>query len=183
MNNRAPRIYWLAILPAMLFLSSAQSNDDRSANTTGEQRALTPINIVDQYGRSVPNGMGAVGGRVFDVTVGPLNNILRFDPERLTIIEGDTVRWTWASSDHSVTSGTDCSADGEFCSPDNMNCDSGILSDVGFVYELTFTQAGSYSYFCASHCFAGMTGVINVLPRRPRPTPHPRPTPPRNANQ
>jgi hypothetical protein len=28
------------------------------------------------------------------------------------------------------------------------------------------------------HCFAGMTGVVNVLPAvRPRPTPRPRPHP------
>jgi hypothetical protein len=27
------------------------------------------------------------------------------------------------------------------------------------------------------HCFAGMTGVINVAPARPHPTPRPRPTP------
>ena len=51
--------------------------------------------------------------------------------------------------------------------------------------EQTFAQASTYSYFCALHCFAGMTGVINVAPHvrphptpRPRPIPHPRPVPP-----
>src|SRR5262249_12108602 len=73
-----------------------------------------------------------------------------------------------------VTSGTSCTADGQFCSPDNMNCDAGILNDTGFVYEFTFTQPGMYHYFCAIHCFAGMTGVVSV---RLRPTPRPRPTP------
>jgi Plastocyanin len=45
-----------------------------------------------------------------------------------------------------------------------MNCEAGILSNTGAVYEHTFTQAGPYSYFCFLHCFAGMTGVINVTP-------------------
>ena len=62
--------------------------------------------------------------------------------------------------------------------PYNMNCDTGILSNTGAVYEHTFTQAGTYSYFCALHYFAGMNGVINVTrPSRPHPTPRPRPSP------
>ena len=97
---------------------------------------------------------------------------------RLNIAVGDTVRWTWASDFHSVTSGTSCTANGQFCSPANMNCDAGVLNDTGFVYEFTFTQPGMYQYFCALHCFAGMTGVVNVRSTpvpRPRPTPAPRP--------
>jgi len=74
--------------------------------------------------------------------------------------------------------GSSGTADGQFCSPDNTNCDAGVLSNTGFVYEHTFAQAGTYSYFCALHCFAGMTGVINVRPpSRPHPTPRPRPSP------
>lgn len=174
MSTKAPRTYWLAILIVMQFLSSAESDDKGYPNATREKHPS--INIVDQYGQPVPNEMPAGGGRVFDVTVGPINNFLRFVPDRVVITVGDTVRWTWASSEHSVTSGTPCAADGQFCSPDDMNCDAGILSDVGFVYEHTFTQTGSYSYFCALHCVVGMTGVITVLPSRV-PTPHPRPTP------
>jgi len=89
------------------------------------------------------------------------------------------VRWTWASDFHSVTSGDNCFPDQQFCSPDNMHCEAGILSNTGTVYEFTFTQAGTYQYFCALHCLAGMTGVVNVRSSpvaRPRPTPAPRPT-------
>ncbi|PYK27290.1 MAG: hypothetical protein DME59_05255 [Verrucomicrobia bacterium] len=75
--------------------------------------------------------------------------------------------------------------DGQFCSPNNTNCNAGVLSDTGTVYEYTFGQAGTYSYFCFAHCEYGMSGVVNVLPfepprpspRRLRPTPAPRPTP------
>ena len=117
------------------------------------------------------------------MTVGPLENEFTFVPDTVNISVGDTVRWTWESDSHSVTSGTSCIADGQFCSPDNMNCDAGILNDTGFVYEFTFTQPGMYQYLCALHCFAGMTGVVNVLPAvRPLPTPRPRSTPaPRSA--
>jgi plastocyanin len=172
------------MLAAMAFLPAAECDDNRSAGTTGEKRAAPAIRIVDQQGRQVPSGRRlAGGGQIFDVAVGPVGNKIRFVPDTVNIFVGDTVRWTWGSDDHSVTSGTSCTADGQFCSPDNTNCDAGVLNNTGFVYEHTFTQAGTYSYFCALHCFAGMTGVINVMPQsrqrptpRPRPTPHPRPT-------
>ena len=43
-----------------------------------------------------------------------------------------------------------------------MNCFPGVLSNAGTVYQHTFVNAGTYSYFCLSHCFDGMTGVVNV---------------------
>jgi plastocyanin len=183
-KRRAQRTCWLAMLAAIAFLPAAESDDNRSAATTRQKPFIPVVRIVDQAGRHVQSGRRLAGSQVFDVAVGPEGDKLRFVPDTLNISVGDTVRWTWGSDSHSVTSGTSCTADGQFCSPDNMNCDAGILSNTGFVYEHTFTQAGSYSYFCALHCFAGMTGVINVGPSqrptptpRPRPTPHPRPVP------
>ena len=63
---------------------------------------------------------------------------------------------------HSVTSGPACWPDSQFCSPDDMNCAAGILSNTGTVYTHTFAQSGTYSYFCVAHCFLGMSGVVNV---------------------
>jgi plastocyanin len=179
-KRRAQLTCWLVIVVAMAFLPAAQSDDNRNAGTTGEERVASAIRIVDQRGRLVPSGRRLAGSQIFDVAVGPAGNKIRFVPDALNIFVGDTVRWTWGSDDHSVTSGdsASCTSDGQFCSPDNTNCDAGILNNTGFVYEHTFTQAGNYSYFCALHCFAGMTGVINVTrPSRPRPTPRPRPAP------
>jgi len=168
----------LAMLLLTAFTWTAESRNNESSNAAPENRATAAIRIVDQYGREAPSGKRDVGSEIFDVTVGPLGNEFSFVPDTVNISVGDTVRWTWESDFHSVTSGTSCTADGQFCSPDNMNCDAGILNDTGFVYEFTFTQAGMYQYFCAIHCFAGMTGVVNVLPAvRPPPTPRPRPTP------
>src|ERR1043166_2800587 len=188
-KGRAQRTCWLALLTAMSFLPAAES-DNRTAGTTRERHAVAAAKIINHNGRQVRSGRRLAGSQIFDVAVGPLGDKLRFVPDTANISVGDTVRWTWGSDDHSVTSGTSCTADGQFCSPDNMNCDAGILNNTGFVYEHTFTQAGSYSYFCALHCFAGMTGVINVTtptptvtptptptPGRPHPTPRPRPTP------
>jgi plastocyanin len=110
---------------------------------------------------------GPPGPRVWDVTVG---QGFTFVPNRLDIIEGDTVCWTWASNGHSVTSGINCIANGWFCSPDGTNCSQGILSDTGTTYCITFPGYGSFYYFCAAHCAMGMTGVINVS-LRPRPCP------------
>jgi len=177
-KGRVHRSCWLAMLTVMTCLPAAESDDNRGAGTTGEKRVIPAVRIVDQHGRQVPSGRRRAGSQIFDVAVGPAGNKIRFVPDTLNISVGDTVRWTWGSDNHSVTSGTPCTADGQFCSPDNTNCDAGILSNTGFVYEHTFTQAGTYSYFCALHCFAGMTGVVNVTPiQRPSPTPRPRPTP------
>jgi plastocyanin len=179
-NAKARQAVWLTMLLAAVFWGAAEARDKPSADATSENYANAPIRIVDQYGRQASSGKRYVGSQIFDVIVGPVGNELSFVPDTINISVGDTVRWTWESNFHSVTSGdpTTCNADGQFCSPDNMNCDAGILNNTGFVYEFTFTQPGMYQYFCAVHCFAGMTGVVTVMPAvRPLPTPRPRPTP------
>jgi plastocyanin len=180
LNGGGQRSYWLLMLLAMVCLSPAEPGDERGVGVTAERHPAAAIRMVDQYGRQVSSGKRYSGGGIFDVTVGPVGNELRFVPDTVNIGVGDTVRWTWASDFHSVTSGTSCEdPDGQFCSPNNMNCDEKQLNDTGFVYEFTFTQPGMYQYFCDLHCVVGMTGVVNVLPAvRPPPAPQPRPTPP-----
>ena len=112
---------------------------------------------------------------VVDVMVGPGS---AFAPSTVYVPQGGIVRWTWAGSGHSVTSGVLCTVDGQFCSPNDMNCQAGTLSNAGTVYEHTFTQPGAYPYFCFAHCSSGMTGAVIVVPPPPpgpRPTPAPRP--------
>src|SRR5438876_4873130 len=142
-----------------------------TVTTTLKKSDAAVIRIVDQNGRPALNGVPAPAGQIFDVTVGPG---FAFSPDKLNISIGDTARWTWANGGHSVTSGASCIADGQFCSPDDMDCDAGTLSNTGTVYVHTFAQAGTYQYFCFAHCSLGMTGVINVAPG---PTPTPIPTP------
>ena len=166
---------WLTLLLAIVCFWPAVAIDRASAGTRSDSQAIAAIRILDQRGRQVQSGKRDMGSQIFEVTVGPIGKEFTFAPDTVNIRVGDTVRWIWASDSHSVTSGNACIADGQFCSPDNLNCDAGILNDTGFVYEFTFTQTGIYQYFCALHCFAGMTGVVNVM--RPLPGPRPRPTP------
>jgi plastocyanin len=169
-SNAARGICWLAMMFAMVFLSPAESGDRRITTTTPRERAANVIRIVDQNGRPALNGVPSATSTIFDVAVGQGGFV--FVPNTVNISVGDTVRWTWATSGHSVSSGTPCMIDGQFCSPNDTNCAAGVLSNSGTVYEHTFAQAGAYSYFCVAHCGLGMTGVINVASATPTPTPN-----------
>ncbi|CAN5796897.1 hypothetical protein BH11PLA1_BH11PLA1_13110 [soil metagenome] len=77
-----------------------------------------------------------------------------------TINVGDTVRWTWLGArTHTVTS----VMSGMF--------DSGF-QNTGFIFQSTFTDAGTFNYFCQLHGFhdmgtgmtGGMAGSIIVVP-------------------
>ena len=155
-SNAARLIFWLAAIFAVGFLVRAESGQKR-ANTTNTKSA--PLRIVDQNGRPAVNGVPSPNGQTIDVAVGP---DFAFHPDEVNISVGDTIRWTWAGSGHSVTSGPPCAADSQFCSPNDMNCFPGVLSNQGTVYMHTFASAGTYSYHCLAHCLVGMTGVVNV---------------------
>jgi plastocyanin len=126
-----------------------------------EKAIAGKITILDQAGQPVRSGVPSVGSQIVDVTVAP-GGMLVFSPATVNISVGDTVRWTWSGSFHSVTSGTMCMADSQYCSPNDMNCSAGTLSTAGTVYQHTFNQPGTYSYFCAAHCAFGMVGTVNV---------------------
>ena len=167
-SNVARLVFWVAVLIATGFLARAESAEKRASMPN--PRSAPPLRIVDQNGRPAISGAPS-GGQIFDVAVGKGGDV--FVPDTVNISVGDTVRWTWAESGHSVTSGdsTSCTADGQFCSPNNTNCGTCVTSIIGFVYEFTFTQAGTFSYFCCVHCAIGMTGVVNVAAASPTPTP------------
>ena len=80
---------------------------------------------------------------------------LSFVPGDLTVEVGSTVTWRNESSViHTVTSGTDGTHDGLF--------DSGNMS-ANEEFSYTFTEEGSYPYFCVPHVNQGMTGTITVV--------------------
>src|SRR5437773_3695308 len=116
-----------------------------------------------------------------DVTVAP-NGDLVFSPSSVTIHPGDTVRWTWAASFHSTTSGVPGAPNGIW--------DSGILNE-GATFSHTFNSTGTFPYYCTPHggC-CGMVGTVmvaNASPTptptsTPMPTPTPTPTPPAVAD-
>jgi plastocyanin len=121
-------------------------------------RSLEVQSFAKQFPKS---GRATTAGQTVGVTVGPSGSFT-FSPSVVNISVGDTVQWTWGSSNHSTTSGNCCTADNKFCSPNDTNCPTAPLSISGTIYSHTFTQAGSYPYFCKAHGGFGMTGVINV---------------------
>jgi plastocyanin len=130
--NAALRItFLLATTFTTVFLSQAGSSDKHISAAHQKQTAAHAIHIVDQNGRPAVSGAPSGGGQIFDVAVGKGGDV--FVPDTLNISVGDTVRWTWAEDGHSVTSGDPCTPDEQFCSPDDTNCDQGILSDLGTV--------------------------------------------------
>ena len=83
----------------------------------------------------------------------PADDQIYYDPEVITVSVGDTVLWDNADTTvHTVTSGmppTDTT--GVFDSEMMMAGDS---------FEFTFTEAGTYDYYCTFHPW--MVGTVNV---------------------
>lgn len=79
-----------------------------------------------------------------------------FTPAKVTIKVGQTVRWTWAGGTHNVVSGPDCDTeDGNFKSGAPVG---------GGTFDKKFEKAGTFPYYCQSHCQMGMKGEIVVEP-------------------
>ncbi len=94
-------------------------------------------------------GSGSTGSTT-GVTIG--DNF--FSPAAITVTSGTTVTWTWTGANqHTVTSGT----------PGGTGIgtlfNSPIQTTGTFVF--TFTQTGTYPYFCLIHGSA-MTGTVTV---------------------
>lgn len=109
----------------------------------------------------------ATGGEVTEVAVGPEGNTLRFEPDSVEVSVGDTVRWTFESPGHNVTTKSGASekisipADAEpFASYEGDQ--HFAIRDVGDTYEHTFTVAGEYTYVCAPHEDQGMVASVTV---------------------
>ena len=124
-SNAARLIFWVAVMIATGFLVRAESGEKRASMPNA--RSAPPLRIVDQNGRPAVSGVPSATSTTVDVQVGP---DFAFYPDTVNISVGDTVRWTWAGSGHSVTSGQPCAADSQFCSPNDMNCSPGVSSPI-----------------------------------------------------
>jgi plastocyanin len=106
------------------------------------------------------------GSEVVDVSAGPEGR-LRFRPETVEVSVGDTVRWTFDSPGHNVTTLPGSSErvsvpeDAEpFASYEGDQ--HFAINEVGTTYEHTFTVPGEYVYVCAPHADQGMVGTVLV---------------------
>jgi plastocyanin len=100
------------------------------------------------YSASTQAGVGESGDRNTSVSI----QTFQFRPTPIEVQAGTRV--TWTNQDdilHTVTSGTPESRDHQFEAP---------LDGKGTSSTVTFTQAGSYPYFCDRH--QSMRGEIRV---------------------
>lgn len=105
-----------------------------TGNVTGNMTNMTTGNVTD-------NMTGNITGETVEVSIEDFD----FEPESVTISTGDTVRWTNMDSvDHTVTGSI---------------FDSGTLEE-GDSYEFTFTEAGTFEYYCSIH--PEMEGTVTV---------------------
>ncbi|EJN56987.1 plastocyanin/azurin family copper-binding protein [Halogranum rubrum] len=115
-------------------------------------------------------GCSSAGGSE-DVTRVSMAENFAFDPKRVTISAGTTVRWindsevghTVTAYDGQIPSDAAYFASGGFESEKAARNDvSGGLLVAGETYEHTFDVAGTYEYVCIPHESSGMTGTVVV---------------------
>jgi plastocyanin len=82
----------------------------------------------------------------------------RFDPNNLTVNVGDTVRWVNQQGFHDTVSGSSGVPSGAW----NSNSQFGHLMQPGDTFSVTFSNPGTFPYYCTPHWRLGMTGTIQV---------------------
>ncbi|MDQ4095563.1 MAG: plastocyanin/azurin family copper-binding protein [Actinomycetota bacterium] len=91
---------------------------------------------------------------------------IEFQPQKVEVSVGTTVRWTNEDEGvaHTVTSGKPKEQGIPGLSEDKEGRPDGVfneeLNDAGDTFEFTFDKPGTYTYFCAIH--APMTGTVVV---------------------
>jgi plastocyanin len=110
---------------------------------------VNPLHLASALAFAVTGFVTPASGAIHDV----VQEGQSFEPALVVIQPGDTVRWTWTIGIHTVTSGSNCDADGLFDAP----LDTGHRT-----FSFTFPTAGTYDYFCVPHCAMGMTGTVEV---------------------
>jgi plastocyanin len=85
-----------------------------------------------------------------------------FNPTDITIVSGDTVRWTMTTS---VPHTSTCDGTNGTELPSGAAAwDSGVLFNPGESYKVKLTVPGRYKYYCVVHGIS-MAGIIVVKPR------------------
>ncbi len=98
------------------------------------------------------------GGLLVDVGTAHFvsSNGFAFEPSDITVDAGDVVIWIHDGGSHTVTSGSNCVADGRFDELfDNLH-------QMPLYVVPEDEPTGTIEYYCAPHCSFGMTGTIGV---------------------
>jgi plastocyanin len=146
-------------------IAVAATGDVFSYAAVIDNATTDPIFVVGAEDQT-PTGGGSAQTRTVTVPAGVISWMDdQSHTSDTTVHVGDTVQWTWSDSAHGVVSGT-CSGTGgggggyvgggngtygygQDCTPDGL-FSSGTHSGP-FTYSYTFTQAGTYPYYCGVH--------------------------------
>lgn len=91
-----------------------------------------------------------------EVKMGADNGMLAFQPAKVTIKAGDTVKWVNNKlAPHNVVFNSGVK------NADKLS-HKGLAFSPGESFEVTFTEPGEYPYYCEPHRGAGMVGSITV---------------------
>jgi plastocyanin len=104
---------------------------------------------------ATPTATPVDAAQVVDVADGEF----RFEPDSFEITTGDGVLWVWRSSNHNIVPNS---------IPDGSDWGgteggSRTTYERGHVSAFRFTTPGEYTYYCAPHRSAGMTGSFTVV--------------------
>jgi len=116
--------------------------------------------FTDARGGATPNYDGTTadetGADEVTVTVGAdsSNGPFAFDPPAVTVSQGTTVTFEWASDTHNLLVEE---------APDGGSWEGHeSIENAGFSVEHTFETPGVYKYYCEPHLSIGMKGVVEV---------------------
>ena len=103
------------------------------------------------------------GARVHTVKMVSQEDQHFFDPDRLWVQPGDTVKWVLQSMVHTTTAYHPKFFDKPLRIPEKAEpWHSGVLLEPGQSYERKFEIEGVYNYYCTPHQSLGMVGIIVV---------------------
>lgn len=118
---------------------------------SGDETATTTTITAPRDGDTNTTAPGVTSEQNASVVTVEAENI-QFEPKVVTVPVGTTVRWLNKDSVlHTVTSGADRKPDGKF---------DGTLARAGDEFTYTFTEPGTYEYYCKPHL--NMNGTVVV---------------------
>lgn len=149
---------------AMGLLTLAGCVDGDGAPQTTEPMPTTSPTEPEPTATATSEPTGTESG--VEVSVGPEGR-LRFEPETVEVVGGGTVRWTFESPGHNVT--TKPGASEKIRLPEGAEPFASYegdqhfsVNEVGTTFEHTFSVPGEYVYVCAPHADQGMVGTVVV---------------------
>jgi plastocyanin len=122
---------------------NVRTDDAAQPTVDGPPKDSGPIIDAPQYVTSVD-----CAGIVPDATVVSTSGSYQYDPQQVTILVGQSVKFTMPV-EHDVE-------------PDPVMSDPGLAVDFSEIKCLTFTVAGTFNFHCGPHQFHG--SIVVALP-------------------